>query len=101
MRPLFGKMNPDLILNNQDLLQTLEKEEKSCTMGLDLLTTTEIPLCTEEYNATKSRIDFKLKPINPTKWTPISDDMRLSIVTRYFADFIIHFHCNISLRVFH
>ena len=84
-------MNPDLFLINQDLLQTLEKEEKSCTMGLDLLTTAEIPLCTEEYNATKSRIEFKLKPINPRKWTPISDDMLLCIVTKYCDDFVIHF----------
>ena len=61
-------------------------------MSLDLLTATEVVLSKEEYNATKSKIEFKLDPINPKKWTPIRDDMRLSVVSRcydYFSSTII------------
>ena len=38
-----------------------------CTMSLNLLTKTEISLCKEEYNATKSRIEFKLEAVDPKK----------------------------------
>ena len=55
-----------------------------CTMSLDLLTKTEIFLSGEEYNATKSRIRFHLLPIDSNKWTQISNDIGLSIVSRLF-----------------
>ena len=60
-------------------------------MSLDLITKTEISLSKEEYNATKSKIEFQLEPIDPKKWTPIRDDMQLSKVSELCDDFILVF----------
>ena len=40
-------------------------------MSLELLTTDEIYLSKGEYNATESKIQFQLVPVNPKKWTQI------------------------------
>ena len=50
-------------------------------MNLELLTTDEIYLSKEEYNATKSKIQFQLVPVNPKKWTQIRN-MPLHVVSR-------------------
>ena len=52
-----------------------------CTMSLDLLTKTEISLSKEEYNATKSKIEFQLEAFDGKKWTQMRDNMPLSIVS--------------------
>ena len=51
------------------------------TMSLELLTTDEIYLSKEEYNATKSKIQFQLVPVDPKKWTHIRN-MPLHVVSR-------------------
>ena len=62
-----------------------------CTMSLDLLTKTEISLSKEEYNATKSRIEFQLEAFDEKKWTQMRDNMPLSIVSTFYAiDFSAH-----------
>ena len=58
-----------------------------CTMSLDLLTLTEISLCKEEYNATKSRIEFQLEDFDEKKWRKMRDNMPLSIVSRFLSFF--------------
>ena len=67
------------------MIQALQKEKKMCTMSLDLLTETEISLSKEEYNATKSKIEFHLEAFDEKKWTQMRDSMPLSIVSRFHA----------------
>ena len=66
--------------------KALQKEEKRCTMSLDLLTKTEISLSKEEYNATKSKIEFQLEAFDEKKWTQMRDNMSLSIVSRFHTN---------------
>ena len=71
-----------MVLNNYLLTgQALRKKEKMRTMSLELLTTDEIYLSKEEYNATKSKIQFQLVPVDPKKWTHIRN-MPLRVVSR-------------------
>ena len=51
-------------------------------MSLELLTTDEIYLSKEEYNATKSKIQFQLVPVDPKKWTQLRN-IPLSIVSNF------------------
>ena len=60
-----------------------------CTMSLDLLTKTEISLSKEEYNATKSKIEFQLEAFDEKKWTQMRDSMPLSIVSSFQIDLTI------------
>ena len=52
------------------------------TMSLELLTTEEIYLSKEEYNATESKIQFQLVPVDPRKWTQLRN-IPLSIVSSF------------------
>ena len=52
------------------------------TMSLELLTTDEIFLSKEEYNATKSKIQFQLVPVDPKKWTQFRN-IPLNIVSSF------------------
>ena len=54
-----------------------------CTMSLELLTKTEVSLSKEEYNATESKVEFQLEAFDEKKWTPMRDNMPLSIVSRF------------------
>ena len=67
------------------MIQALQKEKKMWTMSLDLLTETEISLSKEEYNATKSKIEFQLEAFDEKKWTQMRDNMPLSIVSPFHA----------------
>ena len=58
-----------------------------CTMGLDFLTKTEISLSKEEYNTTKSKVEFQLEAFDEKKWTQMRDNMPLSIVSRFDSIF--------------
>ena len=60
------------------------------TMCLELLTTDEIYLSKEEYNATKSKIKFQLAPIDPKKWTQLRN-MPLHVVSRRFRKILQFF----------
>ena len=65
------------------MIQALQKEKKMWTMSLDLLNETEISLSKEEYNATKSKIEFHLEAFDEKKWTQMRDNMPLSIVSTF------------------
>ena len=60
-----------------------------CTMSLDLLTKTEISLSKEEYNATKSKIEFQFEAFDEKKWTQTRNSMPLSIVSSFQIDLTI------------
>ena len=71
------------------------------TMSLDLLTETEISLSKEEYNATKSKIEFQLEAFDEKKWTKMRDNMPLSIVSKFHTiDLLMHKVCNINIQYY-
>ena len=83
------------------MIQALQKEKKMWTMSLDLLTETEISLSKEEYNATKSKIEFQLEAFDEKKWTQMRDNMPLSIVSKFHTiDFLMHKVCNIKIQYY-
>ena len=53
------------------VFQALRKKEKLCKTSLDLIRTRELYLSKEEYNASTSRIELKLAPVNDGKWKQI------------------------------
>ena len=52
-----------------------------CKTSLDLIKTREIYLSKDEYDASLSRVAFKLGPVDDEKWTQIRD-IPLRIVSK-------------------
>ena len=53
-----------------------------CSMSLDLIKSREVYLSKEQYNASESKVAFKLEPSDDGKWTQIRG-IPLSIVSRF------------------